>query len=294
MGPPPEVDFDDEEESRQAVEWFQQLGLTDSAFSPHGDGRITDYEERIVEAGVGKPWGSAWTFENTLPLEEAIGRSTTQIYHFKEGLPVPRNAVGILPEHILSFPPRDPIRTDYSAITTLPLVPLHSITRQEARIGYFEATLCSTSPATSIAVGLACQPYPPFRLPGKHHYSIAAFSDGRSGKGKLIVSGRPKWEKWRTSGQLSGATVGVGFAMNEANAIVSFFFTRDGSLVAADGFGKVFFIEEALIPLADDEKQLLNKVYHACIGADGEAEIAVNFGEKKFLWVGAEALDSMR
>ncbi|KAJ3123121.1 hypothetical protein HK098_002164 [Nowakowskiella sp. JEL0407] len=127
------------------------------------------------------------------------------------------------------------------------------------RAVYFEVTILemSYSPLSVISVGLATNPYPPFRSVGWNNYSIGYHSDdGRvfenDGYGGRVYA----------SPYSVNHTIGCGY--EELSGRV--FFTLNGSFVG----------EAAMKPARHP--------YHAALASDGRAKIKFNFGKEPFLY----------
>ncbi|ORZ39635.1 concanavalin A-like lectin/glucanase domain-containing protein, partial [Catenaria anguillulae PL171] len=131
---------------------------------------------------------------------------------------------------------------------------------------YFEVTITSMSPQTTVAIGLATVPYPCFRLPGWHDWSIGYHSDD----GRVFVSddnvGVPYGKPYRLDD-----TVGCGVDTRTGKV----FYTRNGERM----------------PIVDcSDVPAPRLTVNPCIGADGECSLKTNFGTEPFRW--QEANDS--
>ncbi|CAG8525553.1 2424_t:CDS:2 [Cetraspora pellucida] len=126
---------------------------------------------------------------------------------------------------------------------------------------YFEVTVKSiSSQVNTISVGLTTKPYPYFRLPGYHVYSVAYHSDD----GRKFNSGDPDGgaEYGPTWGK--GDTIGCGYRPDDGEI----FFTINGKFLG------VAFSE-------------LKHTWYPSIGTDGSCELEVNFGDTEFKYKGA-------
>lgn len=87
---------------------------------------------------------------------------------------------------------------DTSLLSTLPLLAGHYSLHGKQGI-YYELLISSSSPSTTIALGTACRPYPPYRLPGWNRLSAALhlddfrkfFEDPDGGRDYLPSGGEP-------------------------------------------------------------------------------------------------------
>ncbi|KAI7897792.1 concanavalin A-like lectin/glucanase domain-containing protein [Cokeromyces recurvatus] len=130
---------------------------------------------------------------------------------------------------------------------------------------YFEITLQRVfNKDIVLAIGLCTQPYPIFRMPGWNKFSIGYHSDDGHKFCDDATGGQafgPSWTK--------GDTVGCGYCPDTGNV----FFTLNGVWIwqAFEGLGRHY--------------------YYPSIGADGPAQVEVNFGQKPFQypienWIG--------
>ncbi|KAI9021769.1 hypothetical protein DFJ74DRAFT_606929, partial [Hyaloraphidium curvatum] len=125
-------------------------------------------------------------------------------------------------------------------------------------------------------------PYPEFRMPGWHAHSVGWHSDD----GRLFVSDAFGGRVWQGPWGV-GDVLGCGMLLNPGGSIKGFFFTRNGVLMRGEGGSDCYTMAEAMVPLLSEQQGMLGKTYRAAVGADGKAEVAVNFGEAPFAWAPA-------
>ncbi|CAG8464401.1 8756_t:CDS:2 [Paraglomus occultum] len=124
---------------------------------------------------------------------------------------------------------------------------------ESKELHYFEVTVLSNPKPkdTTIAIGLATKPYPPFRLPGWNLYSVGYHSDdGR--KFNDAYGGRdygPEWGK-------VGDTVGCGYYPNTGFV----FFTKNGENIGYAFTG-------------------MRYLWYPTVGAHGPCKVKINFGD---------------
>lgn len=152
---------------------------------------------------------------------------------------------------------RFPAKTEAVVHTSLPL-PLSVLSEQE--IFYFEIEILQMDPQTTVAIGLCCKPYPHWRLPGWNAQSIGYHSDD----GRLFQNDSHGGIAYAKPYRVND-TVGVGFVKSSRQA----FFTRNGQQLKS----------RSLISYPFD--------FFPSIGADGLAEVKVNFGQAPFKWTEA-------
>ncbi|KAI8800216.1 concanavalin A-like lectin/glucanase domain-containing protein [Cladochytrium replicatum] len=143
---------------------------------------------------------------------------------------------------------------------------------------YFEMTVVDKHHHTAISVGVACKPYPPFRMIGWSKYSVGWHSDdGRafhcddSGIHGIIFA-QGSFEGG-SKGRMydKGDTVGVGY--NPTTGEV--FFTMNGEMLS-----------DPSVPLIagshteDYAKPFAPHPFHIAVGASGAAIVTLNAGQK--------------
>lgn len=174
----------------------------------------------IQEKGV-----SAWEFEPELEIANCFVEARTEIEFFD---------------------------SECTVMSNLP-VP------KQNDVYYWEAKIYDKPENTLIAIGMATKPYPLFRLPGYHKYSVAYHSNGsrhynqpfsRTPYGPQIVT---------------GDVIGVGY--RPRTGVI--FFTRNGKK-----------LEEVVHGLKSQN-------FFPAIGANGPASVHVNFGQSGFVFIEA-------
>lgn len=125
---------------------------------------------------------------------------------------------------------------------------------------YWEAKMFSKPASTSIAVGLATKPYPPFRFPGLCKHSVGYFSEDG-----FKCYNHPFNAHSYGPPYVQGDVVGVGYRPRTGTV----FFTRNGRRM-----------EEAYIGM-------LGHNVFPTVAADGAAEVHVNFGQAGFVLIEA-------
>lgn len=131
---------------------------------------------------------------------------------------------------------------------------------KQNEVYYWEAKIYEKAEDTIVSVGLATKPYPGFRLPGFHRYSVAYDSTGARRINKPfsapIIGAKSQ----------QGDIIGVGYRPRSGTV----FFTRNGRK-----------LEDALHGLRMN--------LFPTIGATGPCMISVNFGQLGFVYVEANA-----
>lgn len=124
---------------------------------------------------------------------------------------------------------------------------------------YFEVKMLDLPPATEVAVGLTTRPYPLFRFPGLHKYSIGYMSNGK------VSYNHPWYTRPFGLPYAQGDVVGVGYRPRGGHI----FFTRNGRRVtesfAGLGWANLF----------------------PSVAANGPAELHVNVGASGFVFIEA-------
>ncbi|KAH0595079.1 hypothetical protein MHUMG1_07379 [Metarhizium humberi] len=124
---------------------------------------------------------------------------------------------------------------------------------------YWEAKIYEKPENTLLSIGMATKPYPLFRLPGFHKYSVAYHSDG-SRHYNQPFSSTPYAPKL-----VQGDVVGVGYRPRTG----AIFFTRNGKRY-----------EEVVHGLKSQN-------FFPAIGANGPAIVHVNLGQSGFVFIEA-------
>lgn len=271
------------DELKAALDWYAAKGYTSgaavvSAGNPWPPAR--DILLAITAENTERP-GQAWKF---LGVRSGSSQNNDNVIsHLGPSEPLPRDCLpGILPEHIVTFPAINynlkPRRDTHSAIVDRPLYFNYA---RETRFAYFEVQIVETASTTKISVGVVAPPYPDFRLPGKHANSISW--DGDNGFLNMAGTEIKKWSPLYANGH-ADAIIGCGIAFRPDGIPASVFFTREGNLIPANGFGRAMSMQQALLGAGT---QIMGKQMHAAIGATGKAAVAVNFGERPFKWEAA-------
>ncbi|ODQ64623.1 SPRY-domain-containing protein [Nadsonia fulvescens var. elongata DSM 6958] len=123
---------------------------------------------------------------------------------------------------------------------------------------YFEVKMYDKPESSLISVGLTTKPYPAFSLPGYHRYSVAYDSTGQKRINQPFF-GVPYGPQF-----YQGDVVGVGYRPRTGTV----FFTRNGKR-----------LEEAIHGLKCN--------LFPTIGANGECNVNVNFGQSGFVFIEA-------
>eukprot|EP00126_Sphaerothecum_destruens_P008827 Sdes_comp20358_c0_seq1m14146 len=141
---------------------------------------------------------------------------------------------------------------------------IQSVSRVRPKIsvfGYYEVALLLKEKNTTLAVGMATKPYPPFRLPGMDLYSIGYLSNTG-----FVFNNDPFEGAAYGPTFDAGDTVGCGFMERvvEGKIFQYFFFTLNGKFLG----------------IAATSIDLFPGTF-ACVGADGPCWISVNFGTSR-------------
>ena len=124
---------------------------------------------------------------------------------------------------------------------------------------YWEVKMFDLPETTTVAVGLATKPYPPFRLPGHNRFSVAYHSSGDKSHNYPFTS-TPFGPSLK-----EGDVLGVGYRPRTGTV----FFTRNGRKT-----------EDAFIGLSRWN-------LFPTIGADGPCSVHVNLGQAGFVFIEA-------
>lgn len=141
----------------------------------------------------------------------------------------------------------------FSVQTNLP-VPRHN------EVYYWETKVYDKPDATTLSVGLTTRPYPSFRLPGYHRYSMAYDSFGVKRHNHPFSAPQcgPPLQR--------GDVVGVGYRPRSGTV----FFTRNGKRIESH---------------ASDTLKDFN--LFPTVGATGPCRVSVNFGQAGFVYIEA-------
>ncbi|KAG5962985.1 Rsp5p-dependent ubiquitination, sorting of cargo proteins at the multivesicular body [Claviceps cyperi] len=174
----------------------------------------------IQEKGV-----SAWEFEPELEVANCFVEARTEIEFFD---------------------------SECTVMSNLPIP-------KQNEVYYWEAKIYEKSENTLLSIGMGTKPYPLFRLPGYHKYSVAYFSDG-SRHYNQPFSSIPYAPRL-----VQGDVVGVGYRPRTG----SVFFTRNGKRYDEVVHG------------------LKSQNFFPAIGATGPAIVHVNLGQSGFVFIEA-------
>lgn len=174
----------------------------------------------IQEKGV-----SAWEFEPELEIANCFVEARTEIEFFD---------------------------SECSVQSNLPIP-------KQNEVYYWEAKIYDKPESSLISIGLTTKPYPLFRLPGYHRYSLAYTSAGyrRYNQPFTPVGYGPPY--------VQGDVVGVGYRPRTGTV----FFTRNGK------------------KLEDVAHGLKSQNFFPTVGATGPCNIHVNFGQMGFVFLEA-------
>ena len=174
----------------------------------------------IQEKGV-----SAWEFEPELEIANCFVEARTEIEFFD---------------------------SECSVQSNLPIP-------KQNEVYYWEAKLYDKPESTLLSIGLTTKPYPLFRLPGFHKYSIAYTSTGQRRYNQPFngTNYAPQF--------VQGDVVGVGYRPRTGTV----FFTRNGKR------------------LEDVAHGLKSQNFFPTVGANGPANVHINFGQMGFVFIEA-------
>lgn len=174
----------------------------------------------IQEKGV-----SAWEFEPELEIANCFVEGRTEIEFFD---------------------------SECSVQSNLPIP-------KQNEVYYWEAKIYDKPDNTNIAIGVTTKPYPLFRLPGFHKYSISYMSYGsrRHNQPFTPTSYGPAY--------VQGDVIGVGYRPRTG----TIFFTRNGK------------------KLDDVAHGLKTQNFFPTVGANGPCQVHVNFGQMGFVFIEA-------
>ncbi|KAK2461872.1 hypothetical protein APHAL10511_006335 [Amanita phalloides] len=124
---------------------------------------------------------------------------------------------------------------------------------------YWEVKMFDLPESTSVSIGLATKPYPPFRMPGLNRYSVAYHSNGDKSHNYPFTASS------FGPGLKEGDVLGVGYRPRTGTV----FFTRNGRKM-----------EDAFVGLSRWN-------LFPTIGADGPCSVHVNLGQAGFVFIEA-------
>ncbi|TAQ87757.1 hypothetical protein B7494_g3920 [Chlorociboria aeruginascens] len=174
----------------------------------------------IQEKGV-----SAWEFEPELEIANCFVEARTEIEFFD---------------------------SECSVMSNLP-VP------KQNEVYYWESKIYDKPESTLISIGMATKPYPLFRLPGWHKYSVAYTSTGHR-RYNQPFNGPTYGPQY-----VQGDVIGVGYRPRTG----TIFFTRNGK------------------KLEDVAHGLKSQNLFPAVGANGPCTVHVNFGQSGFVFIEA-------
>ncbi|CZT08956.1 hypothetical protein WAI453_001406 [Rhynchosporium graminicola] len=174
----------------------------------------------IQEKGV-----SAWEFEPELEIANCFVEGRTEIEFFD---------------------------SECSTLTNLPIP-------KQNEVYYWESKIYDKPESTLISIGVATKPYPLFRLPGWHKYSVAYTSTGHR-RYNQPFSGPSYGPQF-----VQGDVIGVGYRPRTG----TIFFTRNGK------------------KLEDVAHGLKSQNLFPAVGANGPCTVHVNFGQAGFVFIEA-------
>lgn len=130
---------------------------------------------------------------------------------------------------------------------------------KQNEVYYWEAKIYDKPDNTNIAIGVTTKPYPLFRLPGFHKWSIAYMSQGSRRHNQPFVPTQygPAY--------VQGDVIGVGYRPRTG----TIFFTRNGK------------------KLDDVAHGLKTQNFFPTVGANGPCQVHVNFGQMGFVFIEA-------
>ena len=130
---------------------------------------------------------------------------------------------------------------------------------KQNEVYYFEAKLYEKPETTTITVGLSTKPYPLFRMVGMNRHSVAYMSSDGSRYHNHAFSGKAYGPAY-----YQGDVIGLGYRPRTGTV----FFTRNGKKL-------------------EDAYTNLRMNLFPTIGADGPAQVHVNFGQAGFVFIEA-------
>ncbi|KAI9184579.1 hypothetical protein H9P43_003634 [Blastocladiella emersonii ATCC 22665] len=172
--------------------------------------------------------------------------------------------VGVAPEdgtvHFFPNPiTRASADTDLTLVSNLPvpwLLPAHA--QPPPPVLYYEVTVVAMAPQTTLAIGLATVPYPYFRLPGWHDWSVGYHSDD----GRVFCDNDGDGDAYGKPFRVDDV-IGVGLRTADGSC----FFTRNGVVLPT--------VEGPRAPCPET-------AVHIAVGADGPCAVRLNCGQLPF------------
>ncbi|KAI9184441.1 hypothetical protein H9P43_003494 [Blastocladiella emersonii ATCC 22665] len=172
--------------------------------------------------------------------------------------------VGVSPEdstvHLFPNPiTRASADTDLTLVSNLPvpwLPPAHA--QPPPPVLYYEVTDVAMAPQTTLAIGLATVPYPYFRLPGWHDWSVGYHSDD----GRVFCDNDGDGDAYGKPYRVDDV-IGVGLRTADGTC----FFTRNGVALPT--------VEGPRAPCPET-------AVHIAVGADGPCAVRLNCGQFPF------------
>jgi hypothetical protein len=213
------------------------------------------------------------------PIAMEAARQTSFVPESMSTATTPTIVSMMMPRNFTNFPflnfpnvtigPMDPISgtqrvkvqttEDFCIQSTLPMLPLRRDMSSGLDECFYSVKILGKDPDTSIAVGFATVPYPPFRLPGWDPNSVGYHSDD----GSVFVNDADFGESLGPALK-TGDEIGIGYKVWPIGADfgTSFYFTVNGTRL------KRAFQESVFVP---------SEIYPT-IGFDGNCEIEICFG----------------
>ncbi|KAK5656183.1 hypothetical protein OQA88_4943 [Cercophora sp. LCS_1] len=130
---------------------------------------------------------------------------------------------------------------------------------KQNEVYYWEAKIYDKPESTLISIGMATKPYPLFRLPGYHKYSVAYLSNGTRRYNQPFSASQYGPQI------VQGDVIGVGYRPRTG----TIFFTRNGK------------------KLDDVAHGLKSQNFFPVVGANGPGIVHVNFGQAGFVFIEA-------
>ncbi|KAG7192336.1 Rsp5p-dependent ubiquitination, sorting of cargo proteins at the multivesicular body [Scheffersomyces spartinae] len=201
-------------------------------------------------------------FRHDIPLSQllSIQEKGIQAFEFRKDPMLTNNDLLIVNKCELNFFKN----LQCSAQTNIPIPMINEVYYFEAKI-----YLLPDPEGTVISVGLAPKPYPWFRLPGRHQYSISYDSNGfRRYNDPFPVDGPPHFPSL-----IQGDVIGVGYRVRSGTV----FFTKNGKKVSELSLGG--HIKKFKLPQDGH--------IHPTIGANNLCSVNINLGQMGFVYIEA-------